>query len=67
VGVTFFSMLFNDDDRVELYSLDDRMINECGADGGMRTGRGNHCSTRKLVPVPGCPSEITRALAWDRT
>jgi hypothetical protein len=32
-------------------SVDDRMINEYGADGGMRIGRGNRSTQRKPAPV----------------
>jgi hypothetical protein len=32
----------------KLYSVDDRIINECGAVGGMRIGRGNGSTRRKL-------------------
>jgi hypothetical protein len=35
-----------------LYSVDDRMINGYGADGGMRIGRGNRSTRRKPAPVP---------------
>jgi hypothetical protein len=37
----FLGCLFNDAVSLRLYSNDDVMINECGAVGGMRIGRGN--------------------------
>jgi hypothetical protein len=40
-----------------LYNLDDRMINEYGAVDGMRIGRGNRSTRRKLAPVPHCPPQ----------
>jgi hypothetical protein len=41
-----------------------RMIDdECGADGGMRIGRGNQSSRRKSVPVPLCPPQIPHDLS----
>jgi hypothetical protein len=39
----------------KLHSADDSMINEYGAGGGMRIGRGNRCTRRKPAPVPFCP------------
>jgi hypothetical protein len=39
-----------------LYIIDDRMINEYGAVGGMRTGRGS--TRRKPAPVAHCPPQI---------
>jgi hypothetical protein len=32
------------------YSVDDRMINEYGVDGGKRTGRGNKSTREKTCP-----------------
>jgi hypothetical protein len=40
---------------------------ECGADGGMRTGRGNRSTRRKPAPVPLCPPKNPHDLTWDRT
>jgi hypothetical protein len=39
-----------------LYSVNDRIINECGAVGGMITGRGNSSTHRKTALVILCPS-----------
>jgi hypothetical protein len=38
-----------------------RMIDEYGAFGGLRIGRGN------LAPVPLCPPQIPYDFTWDRT
>jgi hypothetical protein len=38
-----------------LYRLDDRLINEYGAVGGMTVGKGNWSTRRILDPVPLCP------------
>jgi hypothetical protein len=40
---------------------------ECGAIGGMRIGRGNRSTRRKLVSVPLCPPLIPHDLSWART
>jgi hypothetical protein len=46
------------------YSVDDRMINECGVAGVMRIGRGNRSTGRKPAPVPQeetyCPAVDTK-------
>jgi hypothetical protein len=47
-----------------LYSVDDTMINECGAVGGMRTGRGNRRILRKSAPVPFHPMESVRKFSY---
>jgi hypothetical protein len=39
---------------------------ECGAVGGMRIGRGNRSTPRKLAPVPLCPPQIPHDLTWAR-
>jgi hypothetical protein len=45
-----------------------RMIDDdYGAIGGMRIGRGNRSTRRKLAPVPLCPPQIPHDLTWDRT
>jgi hypothetical protein len=36
----------------KLYSVDDKIINECGAVDGMRIGRGNRSSRRKSAIAP---------------
>jgi hypothetical protein len=41
-----------------LYSVDDRMFNECGVVGGMGVGRGDRTTRRKPVPLPLCPPQI---------
>jgi hypothetical protein len=40
---------------------------ECGVVGGMRIGRGNRSTRRKLTPVPLCPPQIPHDLTWART
>jgi hypothetical protein len=45
-----------------LYSIGDRMINECGAADGKRIG-----TRRKLTAVPLCPPQIPHDLTWDTT
>jgi hypothetical protein len=45
-----------------------RMIeDECGAVGGVRTGRGNRSTRRKPASVPLCPPQIPHDLTWART
>jgi hypothetical protein len=44
-----------------------RMIDECGAVGGMRIGRGNRSTRRNPVPVPLCPPQIPHELTWGGT
>jgi hypothetical protein len=49
-----------------LSSIDDRVINEYGEDGGMRIGR-DYRSTRKIpVPVSFSPPQIPYVLTWNR-
>jgi hypothetical protein len=45
-----------------------RMIDDddYGAVGGMRIGRVNLITRRKLAPVPLCPPQIPHDLTWDR-
>jgi hypothetical protein len=43
------------------------MINECGAVGGLRIGRGNGSTRREPDPVPLCPPQIPHDLTLDRT
>jgi hypothetical protein len=43
-----------------LCSVDDRIINECGAVCGMRTGRGNRSTRRKTAAVPQIPHDLNR-------
>jgi hypothetical protein len=51
----------------ELYSIDDRMINEHEAVGGMRIGRGNRGTRRKPILVSLYPPQIPHDLTWDRS
>jgi hypothetical protein len=48
-----------------LYSVDDKLINEYGAVCGMKIGRRNRSTQRKLAPVPIFPLQIPHDLAWD--
>jgi hypothetical protein len=49
-----------------LYQL--QMIDDdCGANGGMRIGRGNQSTRKKPAPVPVCQPQIPYYLIWDRT
>jgi hypothetical protein len=41
-----------------LYSVDDMMIAEQEAVGGMRIGRGNRSTGRKATPLPLSPPQI---------
>jgi hypothetical protein len=40
---------------------------DCGAIGGMKIGRGNRCTRRKLAPAPLYPPQIPQDLIWART
>jgi hypothetical protein len=55
-GLLYQSQMLDDDD------------NDCRAISGMRIGRGNQSTQRKLAPVPLCPPQIphdlTRAWTW---
>jgi hypothetical protein len=48
------------------HSGGDRMINACGAVGGMRIGRGNRSTRRYPTQVPLSPPQITYYLTRDR-
>jgi hypothetical protein len=48
-------------------ALVDSMINECGAVGGMKIGRGYRNIRRKPAPVSLCPPQIPHELTWDQT
>jgi hypothetical protein len=39
---------------------------ECGADGGMRIGRGNQ-STETTSPVPLSPPQMPHDMTWNQT
>jgi hypothetical protein len=43
------------------------MVNEYGAVGGVRIGRGNRSIWRKTAPVPICPPQIRHNLTWDQS
>jgi hypothetical protein len=46
--------------RIEtMLASDNRIINESGAVGRMRTAKDNRSSQRKPTPVPLCPPQIT--------
>jgi hypothetical protein len=40
---------------------------ECGAIGGMKIGRGNRSTRRKLAPAPLCPPQIPHDTTRART
>jgi hypothetical protein len=40
---------------------------DCGAVGGMKTGRDNRRTLRKPAPVPICPPQNRHDLNWART
>jgi hypothetical protein len=44
--------LYNDAHIIETIASDDRIINECGAVGGVEIGSGNRNIGRKLAQVP---------------
>jgi hypothetical protein len=58
IGLLYQPRMVDDDDD------DD---DECGAVGGMRTGRGNRSTRRKPAPVPLCPPQVPHILTWART
>jgi hypothetical protein len=43
------------------------MVDEYGAFGGMRIGRGNRSTLSKPPLVPLCPPQIPHYMNWDRT
>jgi hypothetical protein len=45
--------------------VDDKLINECGAVGGMKIGRGNRSTRAKHAPIPIFLPEIRYDLIWD--
>jgi hypothetical protein len=49
------------------YSVNDRMINENGAVGGTKIGRGNQSTWRKPASMPYYPPQIPHDLTWDQT
>jgi hypothetical protein len=63
------NLLFNGTVSIEpkLCRVDDRMINEYGTFGGMRTGRGNRSTWRKPAPVQFYTQQIPHNLTMDRT
>jgi hypothetical protein len=50
---------------LRLYSIDDRMINKCGAVGGMGVGRGNQSTWRIPTPIPLRQPLVPYDLTWD--
>jgi hypothetical protein len=62
----FFQSWFLTTLSVSEYSVDDRMINEYGAVGSMRIGRGNQGKRGKLTPVPLLPPQITHDPTWNK-
>jgi hypothetical protein len=50
-----------------LYSVVDRMINECGGVSGMRRGRGKQNARRAPTIVPFCQPQTRHDLTLDRT
>jgi hypothetical protein len=52
---------------LRLYSVVDRIINECGAVGEMRIDRGSRSTGKKLASVSLCPPQIQHDLTCDRT
>jgi hypothetical protein len=44
-----------------------RMIDDYGAVGGMKIGRGSRSTRSKPAPVPLCPPQIPHDLTWNRT
>jgi hypothetical protein len=50
---------------LRLYSVDDRMVNEYGAVGGLKVGRGNRITRRKAALLPLCPPQIAHYLIWN--
>jgi hypothetical protein len=57
-------LLFNNAVSNDTVSVDGKMINECGAIGGMRNGTGNQSTGRKSAPLVLCPSKIPHDLTW---
>jgi hypothetical protein len=49
----------------KLHSINNRMINECGAVGEMRTGTGYEITRRKPASVPLSPLQILHELTWN--
>jgi hypothetical protein len=50
---------------LRLYSVDDKMINEYGAIGGMRIDKGDWNMCSKPAPLPRCPPHIPHDLAYN--
>jgi hypothetical protein len=49
----------------KLYKVNDRTINEYGAIGGIRTGRGNQGTWGNPTPIPLHLPQIPHDLTWD--
>jgi hypothetical protein len=54
--------LFNDTVSIETTC---RRIDECGAVGGMGTGKGNRSTRRKPASQSLCPPQSPHDLTWD--
>jgi hypothetical protein len=70
VVVNFFSFLWWGETESTWYVgllYRPQMIDECGAVGGMRIGRGNRGTWRKPAQVPLCPPQIPHDPTWART
>jgi hypothetical protein len=52
---------------LRLYSVNDGIIDECEAVGGMRIGKEHQSAWRKSAPVPLCPPQISHYINWDQT
>jgi hypothetical protein len=51
---------------LSLYSVENRVINEYGAVGGMRIGRGNRSTQKKPALIAICTPQTSHALTWNR-
>jgi hypothetical protein len=49
-----------------LHRVGGKMINEYGAVGGVRIGKGNRSIRGKPGLVPLCPPQVIHELTWDR-
>jgi hypothetical protein len=67
INITFFVCYLTTLSVSILYSVNDRMINECGAVTRIRISRGSQSTRRKPGLVPLHPPQISHDLTWDRT
>lgn len=63
----FFFFLILTLSEWRLHRTDDKMIDESGAIGGMKTERVKRGTRRKTSPVPLCSSQIQDDPAWHQT